>query len=96
MSLCHLIVTYDYGTGFFILSLDSYECENEEDNLKTILQKNLTQNEPKTPRRRYLCPLCSKQTVLWLLPDTEIKNLPVKCKRCGREIIVNVSPLSET
>lgn len=45
--------------------------------------------------RRFLCPLCGKHTVLWLLPDTEIKNLPIKCKRCGKESIVNVEPLTE-
>lgn len=40
--------------------------------------------------------MCGKHTVLWLLPDTEIKNLPIKCKRCGQESIVNVEPLSES
>ena len=49
----------------------------------------------KTERRRFLCPLCGKSTVLWLLPNTEIKNLPIKCKRCGKESIVNVEPLTK-
>ncbi|MBR4117060.1 MAG: hypothetical protein IKK65_03175 [Clostridia bacterium] len=30
-----------------------------------------------------------------MLPDTEIKNLPIKCKRCGKESIVNVEPLTK-
>lgn len=62
--------------------------------------KNTVQNKPipidvETSRRRFLCPLCGKHTVLWLLPDTEIKNLPIKCKRCGKESIVNVEPFTE-
>ena len=43
-------------------------------------------------QRRFLCPECGKHTVLWLLPTTEIKDLPIKCKRCGKESIVNVTP----
>ncbi len=53
-------------------------------------------NDIEIERRRFLCPLCGKHTLLWLLSDTAIKNLPIKCKRCGREIIVNVEPLSES
>ena len=63
--------------------------------LKNTLQNKPTHNEIETLKRRYLCPLCGKQTVLWLLPDTEIKNLPIKCKRCGKESIVNIAPLTE-
>lgn len=43
-------------------------------------------------QRRFLCPECGKHTVLWLLPTTEIKDLPIKCKRCGKESIVSISP----
>ena len=48
----------------------------------------------KAEQRRFLCPLCGKHTILWLLPTTEIKDLPVKCKRCGKETVVNIPPLS--
>ena len=58
------------------------------------LQNTLEQTLKKVERRRFLCPLCGKHTVLWLFPDTEIKNLPIKCKRCGRECVVNVEPLT--
>ncbi len=57
------------------------------------MQKTLQLNETDTQRRRYFCPLCGKHTVLWLLPTTEIKDLPIKCKRCGKESIVNIMPL---
>ncbi len=40
--------------------------------------------------RRFLCPSCGKHTVLWLLPTTTVKDLPIKCKRCGKESIVNI------
>ncbi len=55
----------------------------------------LSTDEVETALRRFLCPLCAKHTVLWLLPNTEIKNLPIKCKRCGKESIVNVEPITE-
>lgn len=45
-----------------------------------------------TNKRRYLCPACGKATVLFLLPTTQIRDLPVKCKRCGIESIVNILP----
>ncbi len=62
--------------------------------------KNTLQNEPilndvETSMQRLLCPVCGKHTVLWLLPDTEIKNLPIKCKLCGKESIINFPPLTD-
>lgn len=47
--------------------------------------------EEKNELRRFLCPACGKHTVLWLLPTTEVKDLPVKCKRCGKESVINIS-----
>ncbi len=61
---------------------------------KTVELETQT-DEMETERRRFLCPACSKHTILWLLPSTHIKDLPIKCKRCGKEIIVNISPNSE-
>ena len=52
-------------------------------------------NDIDTNRKRFLCPVCQKHTVLWLLPETEIKNLPIKCKRCGKESVVTVEPFLE-
>ena len=44
----------------------------------------------KPNRKRFLCPVCRKHTVLFLLPTTEVKDLPVLCKRCNTESIVNI------
>lgn len=38
-----------------------------------------------------LCPVCGKGKLLKLLPGTSARNLPVKCKRCGQETIVNIA-----
>ncbi|MBQ4154160.1 MAG: hypothetical protein IJE01_03045 [Clostridia bacterium] len=65
--------------------------------MQDTLQLNPQVNDNnKTTRRRFFCPSCGKHTVLWLLPTTEIKNLPIKCKRCGTESIVNIAPLPES
>ncbi|MBQ3147711.1 MAG: hypothetical protein IJB91_08300 [Oscillospiraceae bacterium] len=29
--------------------------------------------------------------MLWLLPTTVVKDLPIKCKRCGKESVVSIS-----
>lgn len=68
-------------------------AKNEVILLQEISQQNLTDDDKNTTRRRFHCPLCGKHTVLWLLPDTEIKNLPIKCKLCGKESVINVEPL---
>lgn len=60
--------------------------------MSETLEKQPTKNNPKAPLRRYLCPNCGKHTVLWLRPDTEVKNLPIKCKLCGKESVVNIDP----
>ena len=53
------------------------------------------QNEQKcgkmqTNRRPVPCPVCGKGAVTYLLPTTAIKDLPVKCKRCGAESVLNI------
>lgn len=49
----------------------------------------------KENQKRFLCPVCKRATVLFLLPTTEVKNLPVLCKRCGAKSIVNIAPEPE-
>lgn len=44
-----------------------------------------------TAREKALCPICRRGVVAYLLPDTTATNLPVKCKRCGAELVVNIS-----
>lgn len=60
-----------------------------------VLEQNLDVSEAKSERRRFLCPSCDKHTVLWILPTTEIKDLPIKCKLCGKENIINITPKKE-
>lgn len=39
-----------------------------------------------------ICPACGKKKILRVRPDTVVRNLPVYCKRCRREVIVNIEP----
>lgn len=43
-----------------------------------------------------ICPACRQWKVLRLLPDTEVKHLPVYCKRCHKESIVNIPAKSQS
>ena len=63
--------------------------------MQKILELDLEMNEAPPQRRRFLCPVCGKHTILWLLPTTAVKDLPVKCKRCGSESVVNIAPMTE-
>lgn len=56
------------------------------------MQTNTQNGKINEAYKRFLCPACGKHTVLWLLPTTEVKDLPVKCKRCGIESVVNILP----
>ncbi len=62
--------------------------------MKETLQTTVP-TEANIQKRRFLCPECGKHTILWILPETEIKNLPVKCKLCGKESVVNILPKDE-
>lgn len=45
-----------------------------------------------------ICPVCRKGKLLKIRPDTIARNLPMKCKRCGQETVVNIEapePASE-
>ena len=37
-----------------------------------------------------ICPVCGRQRVLHVLPTTAVKDLPVFCKRCRVESVVNI------
>ncbi|MBE6984320.1 MAG: hypothetical protein E7434_01665 [Ruminococcaceae bacterium] len=41
-----------------------------------------------------LCPICQRQKVLRLLPDTSGQKIAVWCKTCKQESIVNIDPKS--
>lgn len=37
-----------------------------------------------------ICPVCGKGKLLKVRPDTSVRNLPAKCKRCGQVTVVNI------
>ena len=39
---------------------------------------------------KVICPACEKATILHVWPNTTVRNLPRKCKRCGQVTIVNI------
>ena len=36
-----------------------------------------------------LCPLCGSKTRIKLLPETVLKNYPLFCPKCKREVIIS-------
>ena len=40
-----------------------------------------------------LCPLCGGKTRLKLLPETVLKNYPLFCPKCRREMIISAEHL---
>lgn len=40
-----------------------------------------------------LCPLCGSKTRLKLLSETILKNYPLFCPKCRREVIINAEHL---
>lgn len=43
-----------------------------------------------------ICPLCKGKTRLKLLPDTVLKNYPLFCPKCKKEVIINAEHLEVT
>lgn len=43
-----------------------------------------------------LCPLCGSKTRLKLLPATVLKNYPLFCPKCKKEVIINAEHLEVT
>ena len=37
-----------------------------------------------------ICPMCGKGKILKVNPDTTVHGLPIKCKLCRQESIVNI------
>ena len=42
------------------------------------------------------CPVCGNKTRLQIREDTELKNFPLYCPKCKREILVSVSEFITT
>lgn len=58
--------------------------------IKQVLHNSPACGKINTNRKPVPCPVCGKGSVAYLLPDTMIRNLPVKCKRCGAESVLNI------
>lgn len=37
-----------------------------------------------------ICPACSKKRLFPIRPETSVRNLPCKCKKCTQEFLVNI------
>lgn len=61
------------------------------DETKSVLHNSPARDKIKANRTKFRCPVCKRQLLFLLVPDTEVKNLPVWCKTCKREVIVNIS-----
>lgn len=43
-----------------------------------------------------LCPVCGNKTRLRMRKDTELKNFPLYCPKCKKEILIEVTNLQVT
>ena len=43
-----------------------------------------------------LCPICGGKTRLKLLPETVLKNYPLFCPKCKKEVIINAEHFEVT
>ena len=59
-----------------------------------MLQSEKSYDKMRTKDGYLLCPICKRQKVLRILPDTVGKRIPVWCKNCKQESIVNIDPES--
>ena len=57
---------------------------------KQVLHNSPACDRINANRRPVPCPVCGKGAVAYTLPDTVIRSLPVKCKRCGAESVLNI------
>ena len=63
--------------------------------IRRVLLSSPACDRIKANKERVVCPICHKQSLLFLLPGTEAKSLPVWCKRCNREIVLDILPEPE-
>ena len=57
---------------------------------KQVLHNSPACDRINANRKPVPCPVCRKGAVAYALPNTVIRNLPVKCKRCGAESVLNI------
>lgn len=57
---------------------------------KGVLHNSPARDKINATRKPVPCPVCGRGSVTYLLPTTVIRDMPVKCKRCGAESILNI------
>ena len=68
-------------------------CNNSKEEGKSaleVLQQHLESGKIVIRNGWLMCPVCGKGKVLKLREDTTAYALPVYCRRCGQESIVNI------
>ncbi len=58
------------------------------------MQKQLDSSTLNVRDGKAICPVCGRPTGVIILPDTELKNFPLFCKKCGQTTVVNTESLS--
>lgn len=59
------------------------------------LQVQVEYGKIKTNQRWIMCPGCGKK-LMRVMPTTFARNLPLFCRRCGMETIVNIESTQES
>ena len=59
------------------------------------MQSEAIRDKIGTNPRWLICPECRRMKLARLLPGTQVKNLAMHCRKCGREVIVNILPEPE-
>ena len=71
-----------------------YLLENLKKMRWKLLQTETNCGKLKTKDGFLLCPICGRQKVLRLLPTTRGSNVPVYCRNCRKESIVDIDTMS--
>lgn len=57
---------------------------------KIVLTKPLDRANVKDTDRWVPCPVCGKKRLFHLLPQTRGQNIPVFCRQCRQEIVIDI------
>ena len=60
------------------------------DQTKQVLHNSPACGKIKATQKWLICPVCRKQKLARLLPETTVKDLAMFCKHCNREVTVNI------
>lgn len=77
------------------MALFAIKTINQVANMQKMLY-NISRGDILNPSKFiwYPCPKCGSH-LLAINKDTEVKNLPCKCKHCKRESLITIEPISQ-